>query len=112
MKDPASNAIVNGTLHDTTGLIRQWALGADACSQLTIALLDAQSAWLKDMEQAAAQYMAPWFGATGLPPSAQPLVDAAQGMSSVALVDAMQKSWAGWGQVWLNALRHDLPAGP
>ena len=112
MKMTASDAAVNGALHDSAELIRQWALGTDACAQWTAALLDAQAAWWKDMERGTAGLMAPWVDASGAPPSAQPLMDVAQMLSGTALMDAMQQSWNAWGQVWMNALRHDVPAEP
>ena len=101
--------IANGALHDSAELMRQWARGADAYSQWMVALLDSQAAWWKDMERGAADLMSPWLSAMPAPPSAQPLIDAAQGLSGPALMTALSESWNAWGQVWMNALQHDVP---
>lgn len=92
-------------LVDPAFAYRQWALGVAACNQGLVALLDAQTALYKEMEKQAANCLQPWLQAVP-PPSAQALIDAAQGLAPLGPA-ALQRAWAGWLQVWVGALRHD-----
>lgn len=87
-------------------LSQQWAGGPLAGSRWLIALLDAQTNLWKDMERHTANLWQPWLGPEGLPPSAQALVDASQGLGLLGPA-ALQQAWSDWAQVWVSALRHD-----
>ena len=82
--------------------------GADAGSRWMAAVLDSQAALWRDFERSSARLMAGWITPASVLPSAQPLVDAAQGLSVGNLLQAAQQSWNAWGQVWMNALGHDV----
>ncbi|WP_277592433.1 hypothetical protein, partial [Roseateles saccharophilus] len=86
-------------------LFEQWAAGPLAYSRWLTQLLDAQTSLWKDMERRTANLWQPLLGPVAAP-SAQPLVDAAQGLGLFG-PEALQQAWANWAQVWVDALRHD-----
>jgi hypothetical protein len=102
---PAANPLFDFSL-----LYGPWIGGSLAYGSWLIALLDAQTALCKIVERQTANLLQPWLDPAAPPPSAQRVVDAVQGL---ALFDpaAMQKTWAAWTQVWVNALRHDAVEG-
>lgn len=91
---------------DIAALSRPWIGGALAYSRWLIAVLDGQTALCKDMERQTANLLQLWLGPTAPAPSAQPLVDAVQGLALLGPA-ALRKSWADGMQVWVSALRHD-----
>ena len=92
---------------DELALLSQlWAGGPMAYDRCLIAVLDAQTSLWKDVERNTANLWQAWLGASALPPSAQPLLDASKGLGLLEPA-ALQQAWAGWAQVWVNALRHD-----
>ncbi|MDR7270260.1 hypothetical protein J2X20_002918 [Pelomonas saccharophila] len=91
---------------DWSSFSRQWAAGSLAYGHWMMRLLDAQTAWWRSAEREMANLMQSWIAPGSPPPSAQPLVDAAQGLGMFD-PSALQKAWTDWAQVWAGALRHD-----
>jgi len=100
---PASTS----SLTDASSIARQWATASLPCGQWMMTCLDVQTALWKEAERAMAASMQAWLDPGSRLPSAQPLLDAAQ---APWMLDpaALQKTWAGWAQVWVNALKHDV----
>ncbi len=86
--------------------IAPWADGSLLYSRWLIGSLDAQTAWWREMERQTAALMQFWLDPAAPPPSAQSLVDAAQGVAPLGPA-AWQKAWSGWLHVWADAMRHD-----
>jgi hypothetical protein len=91
---------------DPEQLTQQWALGSLACNRGLIVLLDAQTAWWKEVERRTVGFMQPWVDPSAMP-SAQPLADAANGWLLPTLAGGIPNYWGAWGQLWVNALQHD-----
>jgi hypothetical protein len=83
-----------------------WVAGPLLYSQWLTSVLDAQTTSWREMERQTASLMQLWFDPATPPPSAQPWVDATQGIAPLGPT-ALQRTWAGWLQVWVGALRHD-----
>lgn len=96
---PARTPTTESLPIDINALSKLWAGGSLAYNQWLITLLDAQTAWCRDAERWTANLMQGWLGS-----AAQPPTDAALGLMGPA---ALQRSWAAWTQVWVDALRHD-----
>lgn len=87
-------------------LFSPWVDGSLLYNRWLMDLLDAQTASWRAMERQAASWMQLWFDPAAPQPSAQPLVDAAQGIVPLGPA-AWQEAWSGWFQVWADAMRHD-----
>lgn len=94
------------SLIDATSLTRQWAAGALACSQSLMTLMDAQTTLWRAAEAYMAGLMQIGLDTGATPPSAQPFMDAAQGLRPLGPT-ALEQAWTGWALICLNALRHD-----
>lgn len=85
-------------------LFAPWTQGSMAYNRWLMGTLDAQTALWREMERQMAGLMQFWVGPAAPPPSAQGLVDAAQGLAAPA---AWPRLWSGWFQVCADAMRHD-----
>lgn len=68
--------------------------------------LDAHTALWREMERQTASLMQLWLAPAAPPPSAQSLVDAAQGIAPLGPAMWLRAGSA-WFQIWADALRHD-----
>jgi len=105
---PPSPANPAATAFDLGALSSPWAGGSLLYSRWLIMLLDVQTAFWKDAERYTANLMQPWIDPKAPPPSAQPLLDGSRGLGLNPFDPmALQRGWAAWTQVWVNALKHD-----
>lgn len=90
-----------------------WTRLARSSVQFTGIVLDAQAAWLREVEARTAQLMQPWLDRDRQPvlASAQPLFDPPQPVNPTQAVEAMQRLWSESTKLWFNAISHDLQAG-
>jgi len=82
-------------------------------NQLAASLLDVQAAWLKEVEAAAAQMLAPLVSRDGRITfgSAQDLVEPPGPNGPMQALWSAQRLWSESAKVWLNAVSHDLQDG-
>jgi hypothetical protein len=89
----------------------QAARWAQLSSQVTANLLDVQTAWFKQFEAVATQWMSPLFARDGrVAPlgSAQDIVEPPEPNGPMDLLWSAQKIWSESTKVWLQAMSHDL----
>lgn len=86
---------------------------AQLSNRLAASLLDVQAAWFREVEAAAAQWLAPLVTRDGRIAfgSAQDLVEPDPAAPMQALRSA-QQWWSESAKVWLNAMSHDLQREP
>jgi len=79
-------------------------------NQLAASLLDVQAAWFKEVEAAAAQWLAPLVSRDGRIAfgSAQEFVEPPEPNGPMQALWSAQKLWSESAKVWLNAVSHDL----
>jgi len=85
---------------------------AQLSTQMTTSLLDAQAAWLKEVESMCTQMIGPLFAHNGriALASAQDLVEPPGPQGPMQLLWSAQKMWSEGAKVWLHAMSHDLQA--
>lgn len=88
-----------------------WLRLARGWVQFAGAMLDAQTAWLRDAEARVAEAMRPFGdgGHAGLG-SAQPLFEPPLPIGPAQVVETMQRAWSESAGLWFNAISHDLQA--
>lgn len=101
---------------EATTLVQQWALNMQELSRWQFVLLDAQTAWWKDMERGAIDLMAPWLNRAASP-AGPAVIGTPLPLPAPPWPADTQQAWKTWGQVWMNALGHDTtptdkPQGP
>jgi len=106
MATPANSRSTKNAVPEPATLPQQWARNMQEFSRWQLVLLDAQTAWWKDMERGAIDLMTPWLAKP--PPSlAQPVLERPQQLPAPAWPVDAQQAWKAWGQVWMSALGHD-----
>lgn len=79
--------------------------------QVAVVLAEGQASWFRGMETWTEQLMRPWFGnlpatAVAAPATFDPSA------SSAGPFGAAIANWNAIGEIWVNALRHDIGAPP
>lgn len=74
-----------------------------------MALQDAQTAWWKGVERSMTSLMQPWIDTSA--PAVPPLAAAAGSLAYPQFVEVVRQAWRDCGQLWLDALRHDVDEG-
>lgn len=87
-------------------LLSQWVHGPLLYNRWLLSTLDAQTALWREMERQTASLMQLWLDPATPPPSAQSLVDAAQGIAPLGPA-VWLRAGSAWFQIWADALRHD-----
>lgn len=87
---------------------------AQLSNRLAASLLDVQAAWFREVEAAAAQWLAPLITRDGRIAfgSAQDLVDPPDPAAPMQALRSAQQWWSESAKVWLNAMSHDLQREP